>query len=81
MEKETYNGWTNYETWKVNLEFLDGMTGKNLFGEKCEPDNIENYIEVLLEEECKPSSFSSGCVRSFLSKVNWHEIAEHLNED
>lgn len=21
----TYNGWTNYETWRVNLEVLDGV--------------------------------------------------------
>jgi hypothetical protein len=81
MEKETYNGWTNYETWKVNLELLDGLTANYLFGKNCEPDEIQNYVEDILEEECQPSSFSSSCVRSFLSKVNWHEIAEHLNED
>jgi hypothetical protein len=24
MKKETYNGWTNYATWRVNLEIFDG---------------------------------------------------------
>ena len=23
MTKETYNGWTNYATWRVNLEMFD----------------------------------------------------------
>ena len=81
MEKETYNGWTNYITWKVNLELLDGLTAKDLFGRKCEPDEIQDYVEDLTYDQCQPRSFSRSCVLSFLSEVNWHEIAEHLNED
>lgn len=29
-----YNGWTNWETWKTNLELLDGE----------EPDNLDSEI-------------------------------------
>ena len=25
-----YNGWTNWETWKTNLELVDGMTGEDV---------------------------------------------------
>ncbi len=25
MKDTTYNGWTNYETWRVNLEVFDGF--------------------------------------------------------
>lgn len=25
MADERYNGWTNYETWRVNLEYFDGV--------------------------------------------------------
>ena len=25
MNDKTYNGWTNYATWRVNLEIFDGM--------------------------------------------------------
>ena len=24
MKDERYNGWTNYATWRVNLEIIDG---------------------------------------------------------
>ena len=27
MTDKTYNGWTNYATWRVNLEWFDGQTG------------------------------------------------------
>ena len=23
--KEKYNGWTNYATWRINLEIIDGI--------------------------------------------------------
>jgi hypothetical protein len=26
MKTEKYNGWTNYATWRVNLEMFDGIT-------------------------------------------------------
>ena len=25
MTDNTYNGWSNYETWRVNLEIFDGL--------------------------------------------------------
>ena len=31
-----YNGWTNYETWRIQLEVIDGMTPEmwtKIFGE------------------------------------------------
>jgi hypothetical protein len=81
MNNEKYNGWTNYETWKVNLELLDGVTAKDLFGRKCEGEEVQEYIEDLTYDQCQPRSFSRDCVLLFLSNVNWDEIAEHLNED
>lgn len=76
---ETYNGWTNYETWKVNLEIFDGMTAKDIWGMECKPEWLEDYVQEIVNEEAE--GFSLSCVNSFLSAVNWHEIAEHLNED
>ena len=81
MDNEKYNGWTNYETWKVNLELLDGVTAKDLFGRKCEGEEVQEYIEDLTYDQCQPRSFSRDCVLLFLSDVNWDEIAEHLNEE
>lgn len=50
----TYNGWTNYETWRVNLEMLDGMTVED-FGirpDKDEPDDSVNELATALESYC-----------------------------
>ena len=83
MDNNTYNGWTNWATWKVNLELLDGMTAIDIFGEKCEPEQIKDYIWCELTEgypDIKPHDFAMVCMASVLHEVNWHEIAEHLNE-
>lgn len=42
MTDQTYNGWTNYETWAVGM-FLDG----NYTGEGIE-EALKNYVECLL---------------------------------
>jgi translation initiation factor RLI1 len=40
MEKKTYNGWTNYATWRVNLELLDGY-------ETSIESNLEEYLDIV----------------------------------
>lgn len=37
---KTYNGWTNYATWRVNLELLDGY-------ETSIESNIEEFTEFV----------------------------------
>tara|TARA_R100001015_G_C4625666_1_gene184275 strand:+ start:365 stop:655 length:291 start_codon:yes stop_codon:yes gene_type:complete len=89
MEKN-FNGWTNYETWKVNLEFFS--------------KNYEMYIEVLDFEEDSQSKEHKICDRlemdfvnfidekvddpvlssicyHFASKINYYEIALHIVEE
>jgi hypothetical protein len=72
MEK-TYNGWTNYATWRVNLEVFDGSE------ENWTAHNAKDFVEELIY------TTSEGVARNyalaFLSDVNWHEIAEHYNEN
>lgn len=36
MGDVTYNGWTNYPTWRVNLEMFDGYDGAS-------GNNLEAY--------------------------------------
>lgn len=40
MENKTYNGWTNYATWRVNLELLDGY-------ETSIESNLEEYLHLV----------------------------------
>ena len=78
MKKETYNGWTNYATWRVNLEIFDGLYS-DIDGEKVTAESCKEYAEEAL---------SDGDVRlaldyamAFIASVNWHEIAKALNEE
>ena len=89
---KTYNGWTNYETWRVNLECVDGFDPYDppFSGLSDDKDsNIYHLSECLKEyvEEClfaytdiKPS-LVEDYARAFLQNVNWREIAGHLIAD
>jgi hypothetical protein len=92
MSNETYNGWTNYETWRVNLEFLDGMTpedfGYRIYNTDADSIadmvndlkmNLEEYVWDIIGPGAK--GFALDLVESFLRKVDWEEIAEHMVSD
>ena len=88
---ETYNGWTNYETWRVNLEILDGMTPEDFGYDKHMLDtadykNVEKLagrLEMHVHDlvEMQSSGFALDLAYSFLALVDWEEIAEHMIYD
>jgi hypothetical protein len=74
------NGWSNSETWNVNLWFGD------MFAEMAEEySDIETLAEVfestvydIVEQDCSlESSFAADCILGVLRRVNWTELAEH----
>lgn len=78
-----YNGYTNYETWKVNLEMIDGLTPKDL----CVLDPSDSYLVAgALKEYCEERLESEGhglalsFALAFLDNVDWKQIAELLIE-
>jgi hypothetical protein len=85
------NGWTNYETWRVNLEMFDGVTAQDLgvtLDEEVGMDEQVRDLADILEQEAADiieSQTADGLARSlaldFLSRVDWVEIAEHLVEE
>lgn len=90
---DKYNGWTNYETWRINLEMLDGWTPEDMGFRRYEfldEDRRENFTERLanaLEMHCceivemDAKGFALDLAHSFLAKVDWEEIAEHMVAD
>ena len=79
MNKE-HNGWTNYATWRVNVEIIDGI----------EIDTIicAEYIKELVEdvvfsqyELFNGSHLIEDYARAFVSQVNFYEIAQRINEE
>lgn len=80
----TYNGWTNYATWRVNLEILDGMNLSEDFGDERDTYTLSKTLESYVEEimDCEPSStLVRSYADAFLSDVNYYEIAEHMISD
>lgn len=80
-----YNGWTNRETWLVNLWYMDDMP--EYFDEinqyYVEPNELEEALTNMCEESELMSKIPCGLVADFLSdcwaSVNWYELATYLN--
>jgi hypothetical protein len=90
MSDTKYNGWTNYATWRVNLEMFDGFNWVEAFGNP-DPDLTDVYElslalkdyaeEVITNGEIVNSNLAVDYALAFLNDVNWYEIAEHLVND
>jgi len=72
-----HNGWTNYATWRVNLEMFDGLDHKG----GVHADDCKEYAEMLIENESTGSGFALDYAMAFLQDVNWQEIADSLNDN
>ena len=74
-----YNGWTNYETWLVNLEM--GLTDDSHAFESRNLDDLiadlKEYAENALESD---NTLATNFANIILSKVDWREIAEVVLE-
>lgn len=85
MTDKTYNGWTNYETWRVDLEIFDGANLNDYYiGSFPEPYDLglalkEHATEILESEGAK--GLTLDYAMAFLDAVNWYEIASHLISD
>jgi len=76
----TYNGWTNYATWRVNLEVFDGMTSAEICGELdsyAAGKVLRAYAEDIIEQTTS-EGLGRDYAMAFLAEVDWQEIAEHL---
>ena len=86
MKNQTYNGWTNYATWRVNLEIFDN----------CEQYFDDYEVDEITAELCKEyaedvifcdlgmlgeNSIAADYAMAFLVQVNWYEIANFIKED
>jgi len=91
MRNREYNGWANYETWRIQLEVFDGMELSDIMGDdikRLEKDDVDiRDVASLLEEYiCSfPEENGKGLVldlaMSFISNVDFEEIARHMIED
>ncbi len=89
MITQQYNGWTNYETWAVNLWMDNDQGSKDYYldlatdyyktdGEYAIyslPDALKELHEQALPEL---KGFAADLLGAAMHSVNWREIAEHL---
>ena len=78
----TYNGWTNYATWRVNLEIFDGMSPRDVTDTRdVEAYELGQAMKEYAEEMLSGDSLAVSYALAFLSDVNWYEIAMHKIEE
>jgi len=80
---KTYQGWHNYETWRIALEFFD--TNENPTGEKDAyrlSKDLKQIVEETLESSVNYESqnLALSYALSFIQEVNFYEIAQHILE-
>jgi|WetSurMetagenome_2_1015567.scaffolds.fasta_scaffold298739_2 hypothetical protein len=82
---ETYNGWTNYETWVVKL-WMDN-DGELSYWIK-EADRMDLYeLETAIKEQYQDAMPEiqngpySDLMQAALDSVNWREIAESIKDE
>lgn len=84
MADTTYNGWTNRETWMVNLHWGDYWSSRAEDGEEIDGDTMRSDVDAFIEEAL--SAMPEG-QRLFiedwidLSVVNWRELASHYETE
>jgi hypothetical protein len=77
MKNNNYNGWTNYETWLINLEYFDGFNPDGFNNEQ----ELSSYLEECIYEDINDQPIN-GFIRTiamdFLKNVNFDEIAKNI---
>ncbi len=80
MPYQSYNGWTNYATWRVKLEIWDDVRYFEDWDGKVSPKYLEETTEEYLQENCT-NDLTYSYALAFINDVNWYEIADSINDD
>jgi len=82
MTNTTYNGWTNYATWRVNLELIDGLDPRDMGWRRLNrsdlADALKEYVEETLESQQAHGTLALDYALAFIADVDWREIADAM---
>ena len=75
-----YNGWTNRNTWLINLWFGEIIREELEEDASLSPETLENMVMGVIQAEVELSSLM---LRDFLDfeSINWQEIYETIASD
>ena len=74
-----YNGWSNYATWRINLEILGDIE----FEDIVSADYLQEIVYdcVFDGRDFSGLSLVKDYALAFLRDVNYYEIARSINEE
>jgi hypothetical protein len=84
MSNTTYNGWSNYPTWRINLEILGDIQWVEEEIEILNEEMLEDYVENAVFENNGISGhlgLMEDYARAFLANVDYREILESIIEN
>jgi hypothetical protein len=77
MSKEIFHGWTNYATWRVNLELLNDID----FDDQVTAESLQEIVEDIVFTNETAKGLIEDYARAFINQVNFFEIAETINKE
>ena len=80
-DSNKYNGWTNFDTWRVKLEHVDNMTWDEFDNGNTVKEigeRLKECIQSLIFDN--PGDWSKDYTDAFMDDVNWSELAAHMND-
>jgi hypothetical protein len=80
IKSNIFEGWTNYATWRINLEIIDGIEIET----KTCAATIQEIVEDVVFSQYELGNGShlvEDYARAFISEVNFYEIAQSINEE
>jgi len=79
---KTYNGWSSYATWRINLEIVDDIVANLVSYRQTfrDADALATYLEETVDEILTnygeiTNSLALDYAREFVSGANFDEIA------
>tara|TARA_R110000803_G_scaffold49819_2_gene103624 strand:+ start:156 stop:398 length:243 start_codon:yes stop_codon:yes gene_type:complete len=79
MKKEGRNGWSNYQTWKINNEILVNIE----FDHPVTYDYLEEIVDSKVFGSADPQKYTlmESYARCFIAEVDFEELADAINSD
>jgi len=82
MTDTKYNGWTNWETWNINLWLTDDEGSYELVKACKTPGAIKDIVENWADEQgLLNKGLFTDLINMGLRQVNWVEIFDGLHEE
>jgi len=80
----SFNGWTNKETWLVNLWLGDSFQEDMEHGETIDEAYVESFVDEMASaalESPDANGFITDMLNCALGEINYHELAQHYKEE